>query len=312
MRNRFQFVVLSSILLVWIVGCGGNPSVINFQSKAIDAEGLHNVFQLSPDLFSGSSPEGKIGFQSLQKLGIKTIISVDGAQPELDLAKPLGFRYVHLPIGYDGASREQILRITKAVRDLPGPIYLHCHHGKHRAPAATAAVRICLNEKCTIQEVIDQMKQSGTDPRYVGLYALPQSIQRPTKEELDQLPSDFPEIAKVSAIAEIMIAIDHRWENLLLIQKADWKQPVNHPDLDPPHEALQLLEHYREMARLPQVMDFPESFHNLVKEAEKQANQLEKRLRESNTPDAIETVFRQCKASCTECHVNYRDVPKNR
>src|SRR5438094_677830 len=81
-----------------------------------------------------SSPDGDEGFHSLQQLGIKTIVSVDGARPEVDLARKYGLRYVHLPIGYDAVPREQALRIARAIRDLPGPVYIHCHHGRHRGP----------------------------------------------------------------------------------------------------------------------------------------------------------------------------------
>ncbi|MFM7131243.1 MAG: hypothetical protein ACKO0V_17990, partial [bacterium] len=47
---------------------------------------IENVWQFGPGLYSGGQPEGPTGFQSLADLKIKTIISVDGAAPALDLA----------------------------------------------------------------------------------------------------------------------------------------------------------------------------------------------------------------------------------
>src|SRR5579884_4139273 len=35
----------------------------------VEAAGLHNVFRLMPNLYSGSSPDNEEGFRSLQKLG---------------------------------------------------------------------------------------------------------------------------------------------------------------------------------------------------------------------------------------------------
>lgn len=105
--------------------------------------GLHNVFRITDKLLSGSVPEGDLGFQTLQKLGVKTIITVDGAKPDVERAKKFSMRYVHLPIGYDGVPADQGLRLAKAVRDLPGLIYMHCHHGKHRSPAAAVVVKLC-------------------------------------------------------------------------------------------------------------------------------------------------------------------------
>ena len=112
--------------------------------------GLNNVIRITEKLLSGSVPEGDTGFQTLQKLGVKTIITVDGAKPEVERAEKFGMRYVHLPIGYDGVPADQGWRLAKAVRDLPGLIYIHCHHGQHRSPAAAVVIKLCLDEKCTI------------------------------------------------------------------------------------------------------------------------------------------------------------------
>ena len=73
---------------------------------ASDHPGLHNVFPIGDKVFSGSSPEGRAGFESLHAMGIRTIISVDGAKPHVDLAREQGLRYVHIPIGYDGLPRD--------------------------------------------------------------------------------------------------------------------------------------------------------------------------------------------------------------
>src|SRR5947207_15735079 len=85
--------------------------------------GLENAFALSTNLFSGGSPEGDTGFQSLEKLGIKTIITVDGAQPDLERAHARGMRYIHLPHGYDGIPSTTQLQLIKAVQTAEGPIY---------------------------------------------------------------------------------------------------------------------------------------------------------------------------------------------
>ncbi|HVV99787.1 MAG TPA: hypothetical protein VHB77_05585, partial [Planctomycetaceae bacterium] len=52
--------------------------------------GLHNLVQASAGVYSGSEPDGEIGFASLETLGIKTIVSVDGARPDIELAHKHG------------------------------------------------------------------------------------------------------------------------------------------------------------------------------------------------------------------------------
>ena len=55
-----------------------------------DFAGLRNVVAFNRELISGSVPEGAAGFESLVALGIKTIISVDGATPDLARAGAVG------------------------------------------------------------------------------------------------------------------------------------------------------------------------------------------------------------------------------
>jgi protein tyrosine phosphatase (PTP) superfamily phosphohydrolase (DUF442 family) len=284
-------------------------------TKEIKTPGLDNVFRLTDNLVSGSSPEGDAGFESLHKLGIKTIISVDGARPDVARARKYGLRYVHLPIGYDGMSREQALRIVKAARDLPGPVYIHCHHGKHRGPAAAAVVRLCTDKTCTVETAIAEMRRAGTDPRYQGLYAAPRDLRKPSEAELQRVDSDFREIASVSGFAQVMVNVDSCWDHLKETRAAGWKRPKRSPDLDPAHESLQLLEHFREGARLSEVKQRPEEFRNWLTGAEHRASELEQVLRrgqEKGTVDtqAAESAFKRVSTSCTNCHAKCRDVPR--
>lgn len=93
----------------------GGLSDRGLEPNALEAPGLHNVYRLDEKLLSGSSPEGELGFRSLQDLGVRTVLSVDGARPDVELARKYGLRYVHLPIGYDGITREQALRLSRAI-----------------------------------------------------------------------------------------------------------------------------------------------------------------------------------------------------
>src|SRR5215510_11511668 len=83
---------------LWLVHADSDPLLPQPGGKPVDMPGLHNVIHVADRLFSGGAPEGDAGFDSLKKLGIKTILSVDGARPEVARAKQHGMRYVHLPI----------------------------------------------------------------------------------------------------------------------------------------------------------------------------------------------------------------------
>jgi protein tyrosine phosphatase (PTP) superfamily phosphohydrolase (DUF442 family) len=290
------------------------PALPQPGGKPVDMPGLHNVIHVFDTLYSSGGPEGDAGFESLKKLGIKTILSVDGARPDVARAKKFGMRYVHLPIGYDGVSQEQAVKLAKAVRDLPRPIVIHCHHGKHRSPGAAAAILYCLDDTCRVAQAVDVMKRAGTDPRYTGLFAAPKELRRLAPKDWDLVAAHFPEIAKVAALAEAMVRIDHRWENLLAVRKAGWKVPKDHPDIDPPHEALQLLEHYRELARDPASQRRPADFARWLADGERAAAALEKTLRAGKDTrvdaDAAEKAYLSSRNACAQCHAKYRDVPQ--
>jgi protein tyrosine phosphatase (PTP) superfamily phosphohydrolase (DUF442 family) len=308
MRRRAAVVPL---LLGLLCGCPRKeapaPAPTPNEPEAVEAAGLHNVYRLFDRLYSGSGPESDEAFASLKKLGVRTVISVDGARPDLARARKLGLRYVHLPIGYDGVPREQALRIARAVRDLPGPVYLHCHHGKHRGPAAAGAALLCLGE-VDADGAVAWLERAGTDPRYKGLYAAPRELHRPTEEELDRVPANFPEVAEVGGLAGLMVEVDQRWDHLELARKAGWKAPPAHPDLAP-HEALQLAELYREAARSSDAKGRFAELRRWLAEAEAGAKGLEVALRAGQAKGA-EKAFRRAAADCARCHAAHRDVPQ--
>jgi protein tyrosine phosphatase (PTP) superfamily phosphohydrolase (DUF442 family) len=309
---------LLPLIVLILSGCSrtvpptANPPVPLGQGPT-DLPGLHNVCRIMDKLYSGSAPEGEAGFRSLQEHGFHTIISVDGSLPDIQRAHAFGLRYVHLPIGYDGVPREQALKIARAVRDLPGLVYLHCHHGKHRGPAAAVAARRCLDPSCTVEDALAHLKQAGTATQYVGLYAAAKEYQAVSPAELDRVSADFHEEAKLPGFVSLMVEVDMRWDRLKQVKAAGWKTPPGHPDVDPAHEARLLREAYREAARLPEVKTRPDEFRKWLGMAEDSAAALEAAFLATKqtgllNPSRAETAFEGVKNDCNRCHAKYRDV----
>ena len=292
-------------LLLVAVGCHGSVNA-PVAILRLDGAGLHNVFRVSDRIYSGSSPDGDAAFAAIQKLGIQTVISVDGTKPDADAARRHGLRYVHLPFGYDGISRDRVLELVKAATDLPGPIYVHCHHGKHRGPAAVAAIQLCTDPVWDADRAEAWLKTAGTDPRYTGLTTLASSLVRPTPEELARVPSDFPAATPVADLARLMVEVDRRWDHLKLVKATGWSAPPNHPDIDPAHEAVQLIEHYREAKRLTTVKRRGPEFATLFAEAESAATALEAGIRANDGARAT-AAFARSATACAICHETYRD-----
>jgi protein tyrosine phosphatase (PTP) superfamily phosphohydrolase (DUF442 family) len=273
---------------------------------------LHNLFRVSERIYSGSSPDDETGFASLAKLGIKTIASVDGAKPDVTTAARHGLEYVHLPIGYDGIPRDRALELAKLVTARPGPFYVHCHHGLHRGPVAVAVMKLCDGSGWNAEMAELWLQQAGTSPQYPGLMHVPRTVMPPTDDELSRVPNEFPAIGTVNDLATLMVNVDERWSRLKLAKAAGWTVPKGHPDIDPPHEAVQLVEHYREAARLDVTTKRGSELKQLFADAEMAARKLETELQAK--PINVETTsaaFSKAAAQCAGCHHQYRDRPSS-
>jgi hypothetical protein len=75
-----------------------------YQPQKVAAQHLPNAYQIHAKVILGGLPEGDAAFQELAGLSVKTIISVDGATPDVATAKKYGLRYVHLGAGARGAA----------------------------------------------------------------------------------------------------------------------------------------------------------------------------------------------------------------
>ncbi|WP_161604634.1 dual specificity protein phosphatase family protein [Roseiconus nitratireducens] len=318
-----RLIVATLIVATW---CGiqsfardakPNPSRENISDPArIDSEHLPNPVQLSPKVISGGLPDGDAAFKELADRGIKTIISVDGATPDVDAAAKYGLRYVHLPHGYDGIPSSRVTELAKAVRDLEGPIYIHCHHGKHRSPAAAAVACVAagLLPEGKAEAVL---KLAGTDPHYRGLYRSACQVKPLDAGVLDRLDVQFQPVVQVPPMAEAMVELGHTHDHLKQIAAADWQTPENHPDLDPAHEALMLQEHFTELLRTDDVARQPDDFRRWLMESETAAKSMVQTLRQMETdsadptiPDSLVRAASQIGSNCKACHAKYRDAPR--
>lgn len=275
-------------------------------AKPVEIEGIENTFWLGRKIISGACPNGEAGFRALGKMGVKTIISVDGARPDEKVAKKYGMRYVHIPVTYGGISRAQSLSIGLAVRNLPGPVFIHCHHGKHRGPTA-AVMAAMLAEGWTTIQAQDAMKQAGTSPNYTGLWASAREYKKPTKKELKQADRSFPAAATIDDTSAAMVDVDEKWEHLGDVRKAKWSVPAHSPDIDPPHQALLLRESFTELLRAAKAGNEPADYLEQMAYAESSAAALESALREKNA-DKAEAAYKAVEKTCKTCHVAYRDA----
>ncbi len=276
------------------------------ETRPADLPGLHNVVRYAENLLTGAQPEGEDAFETLAGLGVRTIISVDGARPQVDLAAKHGMRYVHLPIGYDGISPQRKAELARAVRELPGPVYMHCHHGKHRSAGAGSAVAMALGltDSATL---LERMKISGTAPNYKGMWACATETPRLSAAELAKASNEFPSVYKTSGMVDGMVAIDVESDHVKGIEKAGWKTAEDHPDMFPAKASGGLERALRAMIADPETQAKDSEFVRLMVASADAATALNAAVNAGQAPEELSGLFKKVGQSCKDCHTKYRD-----
>lgn len=288
-------------------GCRYSDRKLNVVESAGPRErhpGLHNVVAMSGFLLNGSEPNGEAGFDSLANLGVKSIISVDGNPPDTARAAARGMKYVHLPLGYDGISEPERFRLTRAVRDLPKPIYIHCFHGFHRGPAAGTIALVSLGT-ITPEEGLGLMSRAGTDPNYDGLYDAVRRAKRLPRSVVSHVSGDFPDRVVPRGFTGKMATIGRRWDHLKLIAAAGFKTPPDHPDLVPEREAAALVSTLESVADEPYEVPDPAAFRQSLKDATTAARALSDEIVRGGPNQS--KLLDLLRSTCKDCHARWRN-----
>lgn len=313
MRTPASLVVLAG-LWVGVISCTSGPSAEDPESaqlasdsglsfEQIESRDVHRLLRLSDQLLTGAEPKTEASYAELARLGVRTIVNVDGATPKLEMAKKYGLEYVHIPIGYDGITAEQSAAMVHVMRDREGPFYFHCHHGRHRGPAA-AAIALMESTGCSAEQGLEVLTEAGTSEGYPGLWRDVRNFESPPAGT--QLP-ELVEIAHVGDFEGSMAKLDRTWDEMKLIQAAGFLSAADHPDLDPHNVARILresLEHAQELS--DPLLSVELLYHDEMDKALAGARELEAVLLEDRIEDA-QAPFDVVRQSCKACHVEFRD-----
>ena len=333
-RKCFLAVACSIVSAIGIslIGCQRAADVVadSVQPTKLETEHIPNAVRLHEKVISGGLPEDENAFQELKALGIKTIVCVDGAKPDTEMASRFGMRYVHLPHGYDGISSQRAQELAKAVRDLEGPIYIHCHHGKHRSPAAASVA--CVGAGLIPPgEALTALEIAGTGKEYLGLYRSAREAIRIESEQLNSLDVEFRPTVKIPPMADAMVELEKPYHHLQQFSANRWKLLDSHPDIFPAHEALILREHFTELIRTEETKSYPPEFSDWLDHSKTATEEIEELLKNEHDPALAdfpagarsvelnnETVVRLDQAleriskDCRKCHQAYRNLGRVR
>lgn len=289
------------------IGVGRGVPAVNSGAPLVlqPLPGIENLMEVAPGLLCGGQPADEEAFAALHKEGVRVVISVDAEPPNHEWAARYGMRYVHLPIGYDGIPPQSQADLAAAMR-MAGDavVYVHCHHGRHRGPAAAAYAGI-VSGKLSQAAGLQLLSLAGTKPEYVGLWDAIRKYETPI------LPSrPLTAQAEVEPLAATMVRIDHQWKALggeaFLKAPGDTKNSVPSLDgvTDPQRVAVVLLaEEFRELAR--QKVGPDAGYQLIMQQAADQAQVLSQAMISQDRP-AVQFAVQRVLETCTQCHASYR------
>ena len=301
--SRRSAVICLSLLFAGGAGCvsvHGNEETKLDRPQA-ETQLPQNFRSFGNEIYAGAEPDGLSGFDALRQRGVATIVSVDGAKPNLQLARRFGMNYVHIPIGYDGVNEEQSRSLVRVAREAKRPIYVHCHHGRHRGPTAAALIGL-EDGAVTVNRALSLMNKSGTSKDYAGLWESISAFESPSDDV--QLPVLF-ETYPLDDLVSTMAKMDRILDGLKQSEAIGWQTPQHDPDQNPAQMALLMREWFHELARNPREGHAARMLDQLHY-AERISRDLENALKVGNS-DAITSSFGKLKQSCSHCHSSYRD-----
>jgi protein tyrosine/serine phosphatase len=129
-------------------------------ARPIESPGLPNFHEVTPQIFRSAQP-WREGFQQLEKMGIRTVISLRDDGADDDWAAGTKLKLVRIPMNLfkvDAAAVAQVLALLQKKED--GPFLIHCQMGADRTGVVMAFWRITV-QGWSREDAIAEMKACG-------------------------------------------------------------------------------------------------------------------------------------------------------
>jgi protein tyrosine/serine phosphatase len=115
------------------------------QSTKQNFPGLPNFHEVASGIYRGGAPTAE-GLKTLKALNVQTIIDLRierAAQAEKQAAQKLGFNWLHLPMGREAPTKQQVEDFLAALASSQeAPVFVHCQHGADRTGCMIGIYRV--------------------------------------------------------------------------------------------------------------------------------------------------------------------------
>ncbi|HET7812575.1 MAG TPA: tyrosine-protein phosphatase [Steroidobacteraceae bacterium] len=141
-RGRLLALVVAAVALD---ACAQTPAATPRPAtwaQPLQVEGVANLFQITPNLYRSEQPTA-LGMKNLEKLGIRTVISLRHMNSDEDEVRGTNLRTEHVRIFTWNIKDTQVVDVMRILRKTEnGPFLIHCQHGSDRTGLMAAMYRI--------------------------------------------------------------------------------------------------------------------------------------------------------------------------
>lgn len=127
-------------------------------AERVNHPDLPNLHQVGPTIWRGAQPDAD-GMAALEKLGVRTVISLRAFHGDSHLLEDTGLAYERISFKTWHPEDEDVIRFLAIVTDPERhPVFIHCLHGSDRTGTMCAIYRMVIQDwprEEAIREMID-------------------------------------------------------------------------------------------------------------------------------------------------------------
>ena len=171
---NIKAIAASLVVAVSSVAWGEDTAAVRNERWAapISLDGVPNLHQITPTLYRSEQPT-PLGFQNLEKLGIRTVINLRAFNDDLDELRGTSLRAVHVPVRTWHLETEDVVAVMRELRQPEnGPFLIHCQHGADRTGLMSAMYRM-LEQDWTADDALAELVDGG-----YGYHSMWRNIKR--------------------------------------------------------------------------------------------------------------------------------------
>jgi protein tyrosine/serine phosphatase len=190
-----------AVALSTIVSAGGAPRDQRW-AEPVTLEGVPNLHRITPTLYRSEQPT-PLGFQNLEKLGIRTVINLRAFNSDDDEVRGTALRTERVRILTWNVDDAQVVDVMRMLRNKEnGPFLIHCQHGADRTGLMSAMYRV-LEQGWSADDALAELRDGG-----YGYHAMWKNILRYVRSaDVDELRAAISAGAAPSASTDSTVTV---------------------------------------------------------------------------------------------------------